>query len=126
MVRFLCDKLINRRKEKCTMKRNTLLLTFAMALVLVGSAMAATAKQSTGSHYLRMSGTIVSSSSSQLVLSSKIKGKSEQETFAVNPQTKTIGTLAKGEHVMVRYKNENNQKVATMIRVPKMAAAKSK
>ena len=109
------------------MRRNTILVTFAMALFLAGSAVAATAKHNAGAtHYLRMSGTVVSSSSSQLVLSSNIKGKTEQETFVINPQTKTEGSLATGERVMVRYKNENNQKVATMIRVPKMASAKTK
>ncbi len=75
---------------------------------------------------MKISGTIVSSSASELVLSSKVNGKTEQETFVINPQTKTRGTLTAGETATVRYKNENGQKVATMISAHKMAAAASK
>jgi len=109
------------------MKRNTLLVAFTLALVLVGSAFAA-AKHTgnTAAATLKMSGTIVSSSSSELVLSSKVNGKAEQDNFVVNPETKTKGTLAAGERAVVRYKNENGQKVATMISASKMMASKKK
>ncbi len=108
------------------MKRNSL-IAFALVLVLVGSAFAAASKHSSNaSGIMKMSGTVVSSTSSELVLSSKMKGKAEQETFVVNPQTKTRGTLSAGETVTVRYKNENGQKVATMISAHKMAAATTK
>ena len=109
------------------MKKSSLLVAFALVLVLVGSAFAAASKHSSNaSGIMKMSGTVVSSTSSELVLSSKMKGKTEQETFAINPQTKTRGTLAAGETATVRYKNENGQTVATMISAHKMAAAASK
>ena len=109
------------------MKRNISLMVFVLGLLVVGSAFAATAKHvSSSAAPLRMSGTIVSSSSSELILSSRIKGKAEQEKFAVNADTKTHGALSAGERVTVRYKDENGQKVATMIHVHKMMAAKSK
>ncbi len=108
------------------MRRNSLLIMCMMALVLAGSAVAASAKHSAKMGELRMSGTVVSSSASELVISSKFKGKAEQETFVLNPQTKTKGTLSNGERVIVHYKSENGQKVATMINAGKMMAAKSK
>jgi type 1 fimbria pilin len=109
------------------MKKNYVLIAFALVLVLVGSAWAAASKHnSNASGVMKMSGTVVSSSSTELVISSKVKSKTEQETFAVNPQTKTKGTLATGEMATVRYKNENGQKVATMISAHKMAAAAAK
>jgi len=108
------------------MKRNYLLIAFTMAVVLVGSALAAPAKHSTKmAGDLRISGTVVSSSASELVISSKVKGKAEQETFVLNPQTKTGGSLTNGERVVVHYKSENGQKVATMVSAHKMMAAKS-
>ena len=108
------------------MKKNILLVGFVLGLLVVGSAWAATTKHTgTASHSLKMSGTIVSSSNSELVLSSKANGKSEQETFVINPQTKTKGTLNTGERAIVRYKNENGQKVATMISASKPATTAS-
>ncbi len=108
------------------MKRNTILIAFTLALVLVGSAFAGTSKHSSNaSGAMKMSGTVVSSSSTELVLSSKVNGKTEQETFVVNPETKTSGTLSAGERAIVRYKDENGKKVATMISVHKMAASKA-
>ena len=103
------------------MKRNTLLVAFTLALLVAGSAWATTAKHSA----LKMSGKIVTVNSSEMTLASKVKGKSEQETFVINPQTKTAGTLNPGEKATVQYKNENGQKIATMIRAHKPAASAS-
>jgi hypothetical protein len=109
------------------MKRNTLLMTLFLGLALVGSTFAAASKHpGNAASPLKMSGTVVSSSSSELVLSSTVKGKPEQETFVVNSQTKTNGTLTTGEKVIVRYMDENGKKVATAISAPKMAATKIK
>ncbi len=110
------------------MKKNVLLIGFVVGLLLAGSAWATTAKhKSSTSGMTRMSGTIVSNNNSELVLSSTKNGKSEQETFVINPQTKTRGTLAAGERAIVRYKTENGQKVATMVSSHKaMASKKSK
>jgi hypothetical protein len=106
------------------MKKNTLLVAFTLALLLVGSAWAATAKHGSNMSGSKMSGKIVTVNSSELTLASKVKGKSEQETFVINPQTKTAGTLNPGERATVRYKNENGQKIATMISAHK-ASSKS-
>jgi hypothetical protein len=109
------------------MKRNSMLVAFTVVFLLVGSALAASTKHSSkATPDMRISGTVVSSSSSALVVSSKIKGKEEQETFVVNPETKTKGTLAAGERVLVHYKNDSGQKIATMISAHKMKTAKSK
>ena len=84
------------------MRKNTLLIGFVMGLLLLaGSAWASTSKHQAKD--LTMSGTIVSSNASQLVLSSKANGKMEQETFVVNSSTKTKGTLASGEKATVHY-----------------------
>jgi len=109
------------------MKRNTLLIALASVLLLSGSIWAAGSKQpvsSTGT--FTMHGTVVSSTNSQLVLSSTVKGKAEQETFVVNPNTKSTGDLAAGNSAVVHYKNENGQKVAVSISAHKMMAAKNK
>ena len=109
------------------MKKNTLWIGLVLGLFLVSSAWATTSKQSSNiSGTLRMSGKIVSSTSSELVLSSLKNGKSEQEKFIVNPQTKTKGTLTAGERAIVRYKDENGQKVATMISAHKATMASNK
>ena len=107
------------------MKKNILLVAFTLALLVVGSAWAATAKSTSMSAH-RISGKIVSVNNSELTLASTVKGKSEQETFVINPQTKTAGTLNPGEKATVQYKSENGQKIATMISAHKAAPAKSK
>jgi hypothetical protein len=97
-------------------KKSTVFIALAMALLLVGSVWAANPKKSSNAATgMKMSGTIVSSSNSELVLSSPAKGKGQQETFVINPDTKTNGNLAAGSRATVRYKDENGQKVATMI-----------
>jgi hypothetical protein len=112
------------------MKRN-LLTVFALVLLVTGSVWAGS--KHSGASYgsgeskgLSMHGSIVSSSGSELVLSSKINGKSEQETFVVNPQTKITGDIKDGAMASVHYKEENGQKVATSINIHKMMASKSK
>ena len=109
------------------MKQRTLLVAFTMMLVLAGSAFAAASKNAgNAAGVLKMSGTIVSSGSSELVLSSQAKGKAQQQIFVVNPQTKTKGTLTAGEMAVVHYKKENGQKVATLISIHRMMASKNK
>jgi hypothetical protein len=109
------------------MKRNSILIAFTLALLLAGSVFAApSTHKGKLPGDLRISGTVVSTSSSELVLTSKIKGKTEQEAFAVNPETKTMGSLTAGERVIVHYKNQNGQKIATRINAHKMMAAKGK
>ena len=111
------------------MKKNILLIGLTMALLVAGSVFAASAKTSAkAAGSVQLSGTIVSADSSQLVLSCHVKGKAEQETFIMNPATKTTGSLKAGNKAVVRYKDENGQKVATMVRassVNKTASTKT-
>jgi hypothetical protein len=109
------------------MRKNVLLIGFVAGLLLMGSAWAATSKHNSNmSGDMKMSGKIVSSNNSELVLSSTKNGKSEKETFVVNPQTKTSGALTAGEKAIVHYKNENGQKVATMVSAHKATSSKTK
>jgi Cu/Ag efflux protein CusF len=108
------------------MRKHTLLIAVLLSLFVVGSAFAEAPKHSHAAASLTVSGTIVSSNSSQLVLKSSVKGKMEEETFAVNPQTKINGTLKEGEKATVQFKNDNNQKIATVISVHKLMAQKKK
>jgi hypothetical protein len=109
------------------MKRYTLLAAFSAVLLLAGSVLAAGSKSSSQkTETSKMHCTVVSSSSSSLVLSSKINGKSEEETFVVNPQTKIKGSLKAGDTAEVHYKMDNGQKVATYVAVQKTVAAKGK
>jgi type 1 fimbria pilin len=111
------------------MKRNHLLVAFAAVLLLAGSVWAAGSKSTDSkASILKAHGTVVSSTSSSLVLSTKVKGKAEEETYVVDPQTKIKGSLTSGSTVDVRYKMDNGQKLATFISVhqPAMAKAKAK
>jgi hypothetical protein len=115
MVLSSRDKINSGRKEK-KMKRSTLFIVLSLALLITGSLYARPKTHSSNTATgMKMSGAIVSSSNSELVLSSNIKGKSQQETFLINPQTKTKGNLAAGNKAIVRYKDENGQKIATMV-----------
>jgi hypothetical protein len=109
------------------MKKNTLLIAFTAVFLIAGSAWATNSKGTSNSAVsTKMSGTIVSASGSELVMSAKIHGKVEQETFAINPETKKDGDLTAGEHVMVHYRYDNGKKVATMISAHKVVTSKSK
>ncbi len=109
------------------MKRNNLLVAFVAVLLLTGSAWAAAAKKSSSMGKVETAqGTIVSSSSSELVITAKVKGKEEQETFVINPETKTAGDLTAGFMAKVHYRSENGQNVATQISSHKMMASKKK
>jgi len=71
-------------------------------------------------------GTITSIDSNRLVLSRKKKGKAEELTFMLSPQTERKGDLTSGAQVSVHYRTENNQLMATVIqaRPQKRATAK--
>src|SRR5262249_16023738 len=90
-----------------------------ITLFLVGDAFAnqstKSAKPAKASTH-EASGTVVSSSATSLVLSHKVKGKDEQMTFVVNPETKKEGKLDTGSHVSVKYRTENNENIATSVK----------
>jgi ABC-type glycerol-3-phosphate transport system substrate-binding protein len=66
-------------------------------------------------------GKVVSCTDTQLVLSHHVKGKATETTFALDAKTQKRGELKPGEMVTVSFKTENDQNLATRVRV---AAAK--
>jgi len=106
------------------------LLSVAAAVILsAGMAMAATlattsTKTKTSSTTTSMTtrhvmGTISSVSTSNLVLSRKMNGKTQNESFVLNSSTKEKGTPAKGDRATIYYHVSNNQNVATNVTITK-------
>jgi hypothetical protein len=89
-----------------------------MGLLLVGSVFAAQSKSTKPAKATthEASGTVVSVNATSLVISHKVKGKDEQMTFVLNPETKREGKLDVGSHATVKYRSENNEHVATMVK----------
>lgn len=76
------------------------------------------------SHFTQ--GTIASIDANQVVVSHKVRGKAQQDTFMLNSQTQRNGNLAAGSRVSIQYRDDNNQKIATMVReVAAKSASKS-
>ncbi len=65
-------------------------------------------------------GVVDSMTDTDLTLTHTYKGKTETSTFKLDPSTKKMGTIDKGSHVEVFYKNENGEHVATEVRARKM------
>lgn len=61
-------------------------------------------------------GTITSIDANQMVLTKKVRGKTEQMSFAINSQTQRIGNLAAGTRVSVQYRESDSQNVAAAVR----------
>jgi hypothetical protein len=102
------------------------------ALALVGTGYAAqtapsapAAKQTAKSSAKAMTsvtrGRIKSISDTQIVVVRKLKTGTKDMTFAINSSTQKQGDLKAGEHVIVHYRKDNNQEVATMLRIAKNA-----
>lgn len=72
----------------------------------------------TSTHHER--GVVESMTDTDLTLTHMYKGKTETSTFKLDPSTKKMGTIDKGSHVEVFYKNENGEHVATEVRARKM------
>ena len=64
-------------------------------------------------------GTIKSVSDSQIVVERKLKSGTKDMTFAMNSSTQKQGDLKAGEQVVVHYRKDNNQQIATMVRAAK-------
>lgn len=60
-------------------------------------------------------GKIVSASDTELVISHKVKGQEQNETFAVNSSTQKSGDLNPGEMATVHYTAEGGTNTATMV-----------
>lgn len=76
-------------------------------------------------HVKVASGSVVSASDTELVLSHKMKGKEENVTYKLNPDTKKEGDLAAGNHATVHYKVEGTDNVATMVKASAPKAHKA-
>ena len=87
----------------------SLLLTLMFAVVL---APFASAQKSAGKS-LKATGTIVSATDTNLVISSSTK---KESTFVLNADTKKDGAIAPGEKVSVSYKMEGKDMVATSVK----------
>src|SRR5205814_4553252 len=61
-------------------------------------------------------GTIASIEANRMVISRKVRGKTEQVTFAMNSQTQRSGNLAEGTRVSVQYRETDSQKIAAAVR----------
>src|SRR5262245_5202906 len=73
----------------------------------------------------RAFGTITSIETDKLVLNQKVNGKTEDVTIMLNSDTKKTGDLKTGDRVSVRWRDENNQKMATSVReMPSKSASK--
>ena len=105
----------------------------ALALIFSGVAHAQTAgakkpaaTKKAPTAQMTSTGTIASSDATHLVINHTVKGKAEQMTFVLSPETKKDGSMATGDKVTVKYRSENNDKVATMVRSTPATAAKAK
>lgn len=112
------------------------LITAAAVLLMGGVALAAptATKQATDAnasssmtktttHHER--GVVQSITDTDLTLTHMYKGKTETSTFKLDPNTKKMGTIDTGSHVVVSYKNENGEHVATEVRARKSKPASS-
>jgi hypothetical protein len=61
-------------------------------------------------------GTITSIEANRMVLTRKIRGKTEQTAFVMDSQTQRSGNLAAGAHVSIQYREAGNQKIAAAVR----------
>jgi len=64
-------------------------------------------------------GVVESMTDTDLMLTHTHKGKTETSTFKLDPNTKKMGTIDKGSHVEVFYKNQNGEHVATEVKMAK-------
>jgi hypothetical protein len=71
-------------------------------------------------------GTITSVDANQIVITKKVRGKTQQVAFAINSQTQLTGNLVPGNRVSIQYREADHQNVAAAVReLPTEAAAKS-
>jgi hypothetical protein len=92
-----------------------------------GNRQAATEAKTKTSHGAmhRAIGTITSIDADKLVLNQKVNGKTEDVTIMLNSDTKKTGDLKTGDRVSVRWRDENNQKMAASVReMPSKSAGK--
>jgi hypothetical protein len=61
-------------------------------------------------------GTIASIEADHVVISKKVRGKTQETAFAIDAQTQRSGNLAPGARVSVQYRELDGQKVAAAVR----------
>jgi len=75
-------------------------------------------------HTMTAQGTVVSSTATSLVVATEVKGKQEDRTFTLTPETQRMGgELTPGAKVEVHYRMENKERIATKIEVASAAPA---
>jgi hypothetical protein len=103
-------------------------LIFGAAFMLMTGGAALAARTSSQSNSTKSSntanatvheetGTVSSLTGSELVLARTVNGKQEETTFKLDSNTKKEGTIDKGAHVAVYYKDQNHERIATEIKV---------
>jgi hypothetical protein len=103
-------------------------LLVALALALSPAAFAGRAEPAAQSaavpqhrmHWLHatrheVTGKIESLTASRLILARQTKGKEQEMSFALDPETQREGTVAAGTQATVEFRVENNQKIATFV-----------
>jgi len=80
------------------------------------TAKATTTTTTTKASTHEMNGTVSSVTASELVLTHKWKGKTEETKFTLNSSTKKDGTLAKGDEVTVMYEYAKHVRTATEVK----------
>lgn len=75
----------------------------------------ASATKSATSAQHEVAGKVVSADATTLVISRMAKGKSEEMSFALSPETQKHGSVETGARVVVKYRVENGENVATHV-----------
>jgi hypothetical protein len=96
-------------------------LTISFSRILPASPQAKSSRPAT--HFTQ--GTITSVDANQLVITRKVRGKSEQITFAIDSQTQRSGNLVAGVRVSVQYREDHRLNVAAAVRELPAEALKS-
>ena len=71
-------------------------------------------------HLREASGTVAFINATRLVVSQNVKdvkGKDAKTTFVLTPETQREGRVTRGEQVIVKYRMENNERVAALVKV---------
>jgi hypothetical protein len=105
------------------MKTKLTMCALAFTFLLAGAAFAQApankpakhAKAATAMHTHVASGTVVSADESKLVLSHKVKGKTQEMSFSLSADTQKTGDLKAGAKATVHYRTENGENVATAV-----------
>jgi hypothetical protein len=103
-------------------------LVLAAAFLLLGGVALATSastktdsktatKTETSATVHHETGVVTYLGSSDFILSYNYEGKQAHTTFKLDPSTKKEGTLEKGSHVLVYFKDINKQRIATEVKL---------